>query len=192
MKEGLRTHCPKGVDVYFDNVGGEILDTTTPGWVVEGDRRRYTVEFTTASEPAPDDAARLFVVQMHAARRLHWDLRLEIDGVLRSWAVPRGPSFDPAVKRLAVMTEDHPLEYVDFEGIIPDGNYGAGAMLVWDRGVWVAKEPVAEGFATTAPSTRTAPAAIRQFSSITASSITIAPMPMSTLSCSVQPCTSAR
>lgn len=87
----------------------------------------------------------LFVVHKHAARQLHFDLRLEMEGVLRSWAVPRGPSYDQNDKRLAVRVEDHPVEYGDFEGIIPDGNYGAGGVIVWDRGEWVPLEPWREG-----------------------------------------------
>src|SRR2546430_10685634 len=94
--------------------------------------------------PSPS-AGGLFVVHMHAARRLHWDLRLEMDGVLRSWAVPKGPSPNRADKRLAVLVEDHPLEYGDFEGIIPEGNYGAGAGIVWDRGRWVPLQDPHEG-----------------------------------------------
>src|SRR3984957_5212057 len=107
--------------------------------------------FDVTREPAPQARAKppgapMFVVQKHAAHRagLHWDFRLEHGGVLWSWAVRKGPSLDPADKRIAVHVEDHPLDYADFQGTIPDGQYGAGKVETWDRGTWEAlDDPVA-------------------------------------------------
>jgi bifunctional non-homologous end joining protein LigD len=97
-------------------------------------------DFSKTAEPkggaAPVNQQLVFVVQKHAATRLHYDLRLELDGVMKSWAVPKGPSMNPADKRLAMEVEDHPIEYNTFEGTIPKGQYGGGTVMLWDRGIY--------------------------------------------------------
>ena len=91
-------------------------------------------------EEVKEDRCNIFVVQEHNSRRLHWDLRLEIGGVLRSWAIPKRPPEEFGIRRLAIQTEDHPIEYADFEGEIPEGMYGAGKVIIWDRGEFLLEE----------------------------------------------------
>src|SRR5262245_10049315 len=119
--------------------------------LAEYNRKR---NFRITREPPGDAPARpradgglSYLIQKHAATRLHYDFRLELNGVLLSWSVPKGPSLDPREKRLAVHVEDHPLAYGQFEGIIPKGQYGGGTVLLWDRGTWAPKEDPVAGYA---------------------------------------------
>src|SRR3954470_16159384 len=127
-----------------------MTDTPEPSVASSDNLSAYRAKRSPDRTPEPfgpvsSAPGNLFVVHKHAARQLHFDLRLEMDGVLRSWAVPKGPSYDMNDKRLAVKVEDHPIEYGDFEGTIPAGNYGAGGIIVWDRGEWIPLEDWKEG-----------------------------------------------
>jgi bifunctional non-homologous end joining protein LigD len=134
--------------------GAKSGGTATPETGGKGDLSRYRQMRDFSKTPEPGGAVHAhagpglrFVIQKHAARALHYDLRLELDGVFKSWAVARGPSLDPQVKRLAIHVEDHPIDYGDFEGIIPQGEYGGGTVMIWDRGFWRPEGDPEKGYA---------------------------------------------
>src|SRR4051812_36985784 len=109
-------------------------------------KRRFDATPEPAEGGVANEAARAFVIQKHWATRLHYDFRLELEGTMKSWAVPKGPSYDPHDKRMAMPTEDHPIAYNRFEGQIPAGNYGAGKVIIWDKGTWIPLEDPHKGF----------------------------------------------